>query len=174
MSIASEISRISGNVSDSLDAVSAKGVTVPSGSNSDNLPTLISQIQTGSNVEPATDAPLMDGTAAVGSSTKYAREDHVHPTDTSRAPAGVIIQNVAIPTSSWAIDSNHTFTDYPYYAAIPVTGMTANMMPEVIFGVDDASSCNFASVCQSAAGYVYIYAAIIPSSSITVLTVTGR
>ena len=35
-------------------------------------------------VEPATASPLMDGTAAVGSSTKYAREDHVHPTDTSR------------------------------------------------------------------------------------------
>lgn len=28
----------------------------------------------------------MDGTAAVGSSVKYAREDHVHPTDTSRVP----------------------------------------------------------------------------------------
>lgn len=28
--------------------------------------------------------PQMDGTASVGSSAKYAREDHVHPTDTSR------------------------------------------------------------------------------------------
>lgn len=37
--------------------------------------------------EPATSAPLMDGTAAVGTSTKYAREDHVHPVDTSRASA---------------------------------------------------------------------------------------
>ena len=35
---------------------------------------------------PATATPLMDGTAAVGTSIKYAREDHVHPTDTSRAP----------------------------------------------------------------------------------------
>lgn len=35
----------------------------------------------------ATVAPVMDGTAAVGSSAKYAREDHVHPTDTSRASA---------------------------------------------------------------------------------------
>ena len=34
--------------------------------------------------DPATVAPLMDGTAAVGTSTKYARQDHVHPTDTSR------------------------------------------------------------------------------------------
>ena len=32
----------------------------------------------------ASAAPLMDGTAAVGSSAKYAREDHVHPSDTSK------------------------------------------------------------------------------------------
>lgn len=32
-------------------------------------------------------APVMDGTATVGTSLKYARADHVHPTDTSRAPA---------------------------------------------------------------------------------------
>lgn len=31
-------------------------------------------------------APIVDGTAAVGTGTKWAREDHVHPTDTSRAP----------------------------------------------------------------------------------------
>lgn len=35
---------------------------------------------------PASVAPLMDGTAAVGTSLLYARQDHVHPTDTSRAP----------------------------------------------------------------------------------------
>lgn len=48
MSISSEIARISQNVSDSLDAVALKGVTVPSGSNSDDLPGLIAQIQQGS------------------------------------------------------------------------------------------------------------------------------
>jgi hypothetical protein len=31
--------------------------------------------------------PLMDGAVAVGTSLRYARADHVHPTDTSRAPA---------------------------------------------------------------------------------------
>ena len=34
--------------------------------------------------QPATSAPLMDGTAAAGSSAKYAKEDHVHPKDTSK------------------------------------------------------------------------------------------
>lgn len=41
----------------------------------------------GSSIDPATTAPSMDGTAAAGTSTDYARADHVHPTDTSRAAA---------------------------------------------------------------------------------------
>ena len=49
MSIQSEINRISGNVSDALDAIEAKGVTIPSGSNSDDLADLIAQIQSGSS-----------------------------------------------------------------------------------------------------------------------------
>ena len=48
MSIASEINRIQQNVSDSLTAVANKGVVVPSGSNSDDLPGLIAQIVSGS------------------------------------------------------------------------------------------------------------------------------
>jgi microcystin-dependent protein len=31
-------------------------------------------------------APAMDGTATVGTSTRWARSDHVHPSDTTRAP----------------------------------------------------------------------------------------
>lgn len=34
--------------------------------------------------EPSSTTPAMDGTAAVGTATTYARADHVHPTDTSR------------------------------------------------------------------------------------------
>lgn len=34
----------------------------------------------------ATVAPLMNGTQALGTSVKFAKEDHVHATDTSRAP----------------------------------------------------------------------------------------
>lgn len=36
--------------------------------------------------QAASTAPPMDGTAAVGTSRKFARADHVHPSDTSRAP----------------------------------------------------------------------------------------
>ena len=64
MSIQSEINRISQNVGDSLTAVSEKGVTVPTGSTSDDLPGLIRSIQTGSNLDPAVDDEnlLLDST----------------------------------------------------------------------------------------------------------------
>jgi hypothetical protein len=53
-------------------------------------------------VPPATVLPLMDGTGAVGTATKYAREDHIHPIDTSRAPLNspVFVGNPQAPTPS--------------------------------------------------------------------------
>lgn len=48
MSIQSQITRLSANVSDAFAAIESKGVTVPSGSKSDDLADLIGQIPTGS------------------------------------------------------------------------------------------------------------------------------
>lgn len=39
------------------------------------------------SASPSNDPPAMDGVAAPGSSVNYSRGDHVHPTDTSRASA---------------------------------------------------------------------------------------
>lgn len=44
----------------------------------------------------ATATPLMDGTGAVGSSSKYAKEDHVHPSDTSRVPTTRTVNSKAL------------------------------------------------------------------------------
>ena len=48
--------------------------------------------------DAATANPLMDGTAAVGTSVKYARQDHKHPSDTSRVPTSRKINNHALST----------------------------------------------------------------------------
>lgn len=49
--------------------------------------TKLEGIASGATANAATTTtPKMDGTAAVGSETAYAKGDHVHPTDTSRAP----------------------------------------------------------------------------------------
>ena len=52
--------------------------------------------------------PLVDGTAAVGTSLRYARQDHVHPTDTSRAALAspTFTGTPAAPTA--AADTNTT------------------------------------------------------------------
>lgn len=36
--------------------------------------------------QAANSSPLVNGTVAIGTSLRYARQDHVHPTDTTRAP----------------------------------------------------------------------------------------
>ena len=59
MSISTEITRISGNVSDALTAIGNKGVTVPSDSNSDDLATLIASIQTGGGAPSATQHTIL-------------------------------------------------------------------------------------------------------------------
>lgn len=72
MSIASEITRIQGNVSDSYTAVSNKGGTLPATQNSDNLATAIASIPTASapvinslNVTPSTSAQTITATGGV-------------------------------------------------------------------------------------------------------------
>lgn len=52
----------------------------------DSLDLADSAVQSGDLPQVTTTTPKMDGTAAVGSENKWAKGDHVHPTDTSRAP----------------------------------------------------------------------------------------
>lgn len=56
MSIQSEIDRISGNVENALSAIADKGVAVPTGAKSDDLATLIGQVETGVDTSDATAA----------------------------------------------------------------------------------------------------------------------
>ena len=75
----------------------------------------------------ATATPLMDGAAAVGTSLDYARQDHVHPTDTSRAAlAGSSSQvfSVATPTAPAHATQLGQFGGYAGLAAGPTAGVT--------------------------------------------------
>ena len=87
MSIASEITRLSKNIADSLDAVADKGVTVPSGSTSDDLPDLIAAIQQGG------------GSAVV-------------VTEEPDSAGGVIKNITAVDISSDTVDAAHLLSGY--------------------------------------------------------------
>jgi hypothetical protein len=64
-------------------------------------------------------APVMNGTATVGTSLRYARQDHVHPSDTTRAPLAspTFTGTVTIPSgasiSGYAPLASPTFTGTP-------------------------------------------------------------
>ena len=64
-----------------------------------------------SSPSPSVTVPLMDGTAAIGSQTTYAKADHRHPTDTSRASAAEM--NALIRTSQALIDQGFTYRKSP-------------------------------------------------------------
>ena len=75
----------------------------------------------------ATATPIMDGTAAVGVSLDYARQDHVHPSDTSRAAlAGSSSQvfSVATPTAPAHATQLGQFGGYAGLSAGPTAGVT--------------------------------------------------
>lgn len=71
--------------------------------------------------------PLMDGTGAAGTSDNYARADHKHPTDTSRASAAALsthISDVANPHSVTKAQVGLGNVDNTSDAAKPVSALT--------------------------------------------------
>lgn len=57
--------------------------------------------------------------------------------------------------SSWVSDS--TYADYPYRCDISCSGVTADMFAEVVFGVAQSTSGNYAPVCETKAGAVSVW-----------------
>ena len=128
---------------------------------------------------PSSATPQMDnGNGFAGTGTAFSRDDHIHPTDTTRAavsdlatlePKKLTFTNVAVQTSAFVADS--TYTDYGFKATVPLTGVTSAMIPEVVFGIADAASGIFAPACETYNGGIYLYASEVPSASITIPTI---
>lgn len=77
---------------------------------------------------------------------------------------------VSVPAADFVSDT--TYADYPYRAAVAVTGATASMMPEVTFSLTDAVGGILAPVAEAYDGGVYIYASEAPAAAVTIATVT--
>lgn len=79
--------------------------------------------------------------------------------------------NKAVATSAWASDT--TYADFPFRAAVPCTGVTESMFVQVVLAPEDATGGNFAPVCRSYTGGVYLYAKATPEAGITISTVVA-
>ena len=87
--VAVESGAVAGFLKDVLVSASDMVTLVPSGNrlivNFDlTLPSDVVRDSAYTHIDAATEVPLTDSIASAGVSTKYAREDHVHPSDTSR------------------------------------------------------------------------------------------
>ena len=88
--VAVESGAVAGFLKDVLVSASDMVNFVPSGNRliaNFILPSDVVRDSAYMHIDASTANPLMNGTAAVGLSTKYAREDHVHPSDASKASA---------------------------------------------------------------------------------------
>ena len=72
-------------------------------------------------------APLMDGVATSGTSTNYAREGHIHPTDTSRAPLAspALTGTPTAPTAAAGTNTTQLATTAFVTTAIVAVGSSA-------------------------------------------------
>ena len=78
-------------------------------------------------------------------------------------------RNQTIATSAWASDT--TYTEYPYRASVALPPITALSFVEIVFSPADATSGNFAPVCDTYNGGIYIYAKAVPDAAITIPTI---
>ena len=77
--------------------------------------------------------------------------------------------DITVTASAFAADS--TYPDYPYRAAVALTGVLESMIPEVVFSVSTLADTGFAPVAQCYDGGVYIWADGIPSGDVAIHTI---
>jgi len=128
---------------------------------------------------PGSQEPLMDAgtTGTVGSAAAYSREDHRHPSDTSRQPVVKKFNStdtpaLSIAASSWVSNSTYSDAGFGYRAAVPLSGVTEDMFAEVVFAPAQALSGNYCPVCQTYAGGVYVFSAVNTAITIPAILVT--
>lgn len=84
--------------------------------------------------QAASSVPLIDGTATVGTSLRYARQDHVHPTDTTRAPTASPAFT-GVPTAPTASPGNNSTQIATTAYADTLGALKANLASPTFTGV---------------------------------------
>lgn len=79
--------------------------------------------------------------------------------------------NVVASASDFIANSTYADSGYNFRIALSLGGVSGAMTPDVVFGVKDATSGNFAPVAETYGGGVYIYSATQPTEDIVIPTI---
>jgi len=109
---------------------------------------------------------------------KAALENLLTPDQAATLAAAIIVlqngkENKLLRFGNTLVDkdifiSDATYDDYPYRAAVPLTGVLSTMDIDVRFDVIDSISGIFAPVATSYDGGVYLYSTDVPDADITI------
>lgn len=75
-------------------------------------------------------------------------------------------QEKKVKRTDWQRDSH--YKDYPYRADVKMAGVTARHFPYTEFRQQEAESGNYADICETHNGGVYLYAKDLPEEDIMV------
>ena len=76
-----------------------------------------------------------------------------------------------VASSAWAANTTYSAQGYGYRASVPLSGVTADHIPDVTFAMADAVSGNLAPLADTYAGGIYIYAKEQPSATVNIASV---
>ena len=77
-----------------------------------------------------------------------------------------------VSASSWG--SSTKYPTYPIRCTIPLDGVTANDVAEVTFGITEASSGDYAPICETYDGGVYLYSRLYTTITVpTIIIIRG-
>ena len=76
-----------------------------------------------------------------------------------------------VATSAWAANTTYSAQGYGYRASVPLSGVTADHIPDVTFAMADAVSGNLAPLADTYAGGIYIYAKEQPTATVNIASV---
>lgn len=76
-----------------------------------------------------------------------------------------------VASSAWASSSTYSAQGYGFRASVPLSGVTADHIPDVTFAMADAVSGNLAPLADTYAGGIYIYAKEQPTATVNIASV---
>lgn len=76
-----------------------------------------------------------------------------------------------VASSAWAANATYSAQGYGFRASVPLSGVTADHIPDVTFAMADAVSGNLAPLADTYAGGIYIYAKEQPSATVNIASV---